>query len=227
MQLQQTKNKFSQKITITKKILLVFFLSFVGCSNPIDYNPPEINKNFFFNSNITTWNLQNEKGNVAIFQAHPEEEISLAMRFWDTAKNSRISVNAVPVDFIYNEDGMKKRQYFALIKQNNELYFATKKHPNAGNYNLGFYIYLFSIPNETPVTAIETDSVVYQYGTQVWKMKYSIEWIYEGVFDNALKIFTSQYTTYNNFQSPQIYLENFSFIEKIGFYGYMGYYLQF
>ena len=203
-------------------ILITILLLICACSESND--TIELNKNYFFNKDITYWNMQNNNGNNAYFQALENTEISLAMRFWDTSESSRINIIATPINFVYWENGMKKQQFYALINHNNTLYFATKKHPLIANYNLDFYIYLFTIPNEIPnQNHKEFDSIEYPYGATTWKMNYNAEWIINSIASDTNKIYDVRYTASNNMATSPTYFEDFSFMEGYGFYTYMGY----
>jgi hypothetical protein len=212
-------------------LIVIYVLIVISCSdndgNNAINNIEDTTNYYFFDKNITYWEMKNNSGNTAYFQALEKDSIFLAMRFWDTA--NKINVIATPIQFIYWEDGMKKRKYFAIVEYNDKLYFATKKHPMIADYNLDYYVYLFNIPSKAIETnCVESDSIEYLYGTQIWKMNYIAEWnLYnDTLLNKTYKIYNLQYIAFNNMFTPQSYYDSFSFIAGFGFYEYMGYTFQ-
>lgn len=207
------------KQTFISIIVSTIILS-VGCSNNTNGTEPAENNsdNYFFNKNIGYWKMKKSNSNdTAYFEALPETNISLAMNFWDTTISSRISTISTPLRFVYWENGMKKQQYFAIVRHNNKLFFGIQKHQLLSNYNLDFYIYLFEIPDKTPISN-EFNSAEFPVGTLTWKLNYSTEWQ-----QNKEDVYVAKYTAYNSMAVPQTYIEEFGFIKDFGFFSYMGY----
>jgi hypothetical protein len=209
------------------KKIIQYFVSVVvllsllaNCSNnekPIEPPAPDdststINSWISFNSS-DEWQMKTISGDSAYFQALDTAEISLATRFWDTASANRITMNAIPVQFIYWDGKMKKREYFAIGFNDSCYIFAAKKHPLTASYNLDFYVYLFSIPFEKPTSGYyEQDGVYLSYG----QMNYLTEWNVINSYWNVT------YYGVNSSITPPTYSTTFQF-DSNGFYGYMNY----
>lgn len=228
--------KLLTKNTILILIVLnIFIISACENGNNNVNNPivTDTTQNFFFNEEISYWKMKNNKGDTAYFQATEKETISIAMKFWDTTEYNRINVIATPIQFVYWEDGMKKRQHFAIVSHNNKLFFATKRHQLVANYTLNHYIFLFTISNEPENDYIETDSVSYPLINQTWELNYATKWQIIKDVDttsdsldsnfNQIEKYNIIYTAFNNMLTPKTYIEEFGFIKNIGFFSYMGY----
>lgn len=176
------------------------------------------------------WKMVNQNGDTAFFQSGDTLLLSFANLFWDTAKVNRFEIKAIPIQFVYWEQNIKKRMYFALGVTDTGYVFASTHSPIISDYSLdGFYLKYFFIPNVMNDNGfVENHSANMQVADKNYKLSTVAEWNNIGKETwktKQLTVWKVRYTALNETKNPQTYINDFQFIDSVGFYKFMDYIL--
>ncbi len=204
-----------------KLIIVIILLIGISCDdNDNTINPnkePVIKKsNFFEVPSGTTWKMQRESGDTAYFIARDTlENVRFAPVFWDTSAVNCINLKTIPIEFVYWEGKMKKREYYALGITDTGFVFGTMNNPMIDkNYILeNFYSVLFFIPyNEKNIKPSEIISDSLQYGYNKYYVETKVTW--NNIGENQFNV---NYKSIREDVDPYKFSEIFTFEKNIGF----------
>lgn len=227
------KNMKQKYLNFTLFVLFVF--SLLSCSlgdnsvNINNGNNDSIVYLFRAKENLR-WKMQNSNGDTAYFQAGAIDTFSFAKVFWDTIAENRINLPAIPIEFVYWDGKLKKRQYFAFGITDSGYVFAIKTNPMiepTENYPLDFYSVYFFIPNKPDENGFtEKMSENLSYGTTNYLVSTETRWQNLGIIfwkEQMQKNWEMNYMSERQIINPKTYIRQFQFLENIGFYKYDGY----
>lgn len=202
-------------------VLLICFV-LLSCNN--DNNVSSNGQNgqdvkdstFFVATSGKTWQMKSNIGDSACFISRDTlKNVRFAPVFWDTSLASCFHLEAIPIEFIYWEGNMKRREYYALGITDTGFVFGAKKNPMIDkDYILeDLYSVFFFIPNdENKMKAQEVLFDSLQYGASKYYVETKVNWL--KLLDNTFRV---DYQSKRELVDPYKFSESFTFEKELGF----------
>ena len=211
-------------------ILLGFVFHLLACSGD-DVSPThQLPKHLFTVESNVEWRMKNDNNHTAYFQSLDTTIISIANVFWDTSKQNRIEMKAIPVRFRYWEGNLQKNIMFAFGITDSGYVFCADRNNVISDFALdGFYSKLFFIPND--ISQNEFTEYAFEdfpFGITTYRVSTETRWINdeEIIWEKDMqKLWKVRYKSTHERKMPTEYHYSFDFLQNIGFYSYMNYQL--